>query len=47
MRERWEEDGRDTSTPEPMNKVEQIAVKLHDDNKELDEFIDDVENSCS
>ena len=44
MRERWEEDGRDTATPEPMNQVEQIAVRLHN-NKEIDDFLDDVENS--
>ena len=44
MRERWEEDGRDTATPEPMTQVEQIAVRLHND-KEMDDFLDDVENS--
>jgi len=44
MRERWEKDGRDTATLEPMTQVEQIAVRLHND-KEMDDFLDDVENS--
>ena len=44
MRERWEEDGKDTATPDPMTQVEQIAVRLHND-KEMDDFLDDVENS--
>ena len=44
MKERWEEDGRDTVTPEPVNKVEQIAMRLHND-KEIDDFFDDADNS--
>ena len=44
IKERWEEDGRDTVTPEPMSKVEQIAMRLHND-KEIDDFSDDAKNS--
>ena len=41
MRERMEEDERDTTTPEPMNKVEQIAARLHDD-KDMDKLMEEI-----
>ena len=44
MRERCEEYGRDSMTLEPMNKVEQIAVRIHDE-KEMDKFIHEIDNS--
>ena len=44
MRERYEEDGRDSMTLEHANKVEQIAVRIHNEN-EMENFVHKIDNS--